>query len=284
MIKSRSSVYIVENDIFENKCGGIRIGTNYSASVIIDGNTIRDHTGPDIFAINSSEMGLTDNVKTEIETMLTKIQFAEERLEYSRTPIITNRNIRRNNNTGVQHPRKAVQIIQTCCSCYRSSFQLKKCSNCGTATYCSKKCQKKHWKKHKHMCKLLHKEYTIQVQMKDTKPVMEPGNVRRFDSSLKGIKDGPKPNPLSTKKFIVKVQSGQEYGCFNPNKMHTLYNRSLTLDIKLSNPELYYLVNECGILAGTALSTKKIFCWASYKCSSAILCIHTDNLPPFQSW
>ncbi|CAG2201873.1 STIP1 [Mytilus edulis] len=106
MIKSRSSVYIVGNDIFENKCGGIRIGTNYSASVIIDGNTIRDHTGPDIFAINSSEIGYKDNVKTEIETMFANMQFAEERLEYSRPPIITNRNIRRNNNTGVNTPKK----------------------------------------------------------------------------------------------------------------------------------------------------------------------------------
>ncbi|XP_063403668.1 uncharacterized protein LOC134687361 [Mytilus trossulus] len=286
MIKSRSSAYIVGNDIFENKCGGIRIGTNYSASVIIDGNTIRDHTGPDIFAINSSEIGLKDNVKIEIETMLANIQFAEERLEYSRPPIITNRNIRRNNNTGVQHPRKAVQIIQSCCSCYRSSFQLKKCSNCGTATYCSKECQKKHWKKHKHMCKLLQKEYTIEIKMKDTKPVVQPGyvTIRGFDPSLKGIREGPKPNPLSIKKFIVKVQSGQEYGCVNPKKTLSLYDRSVTLDIKFSKSELYYLVNECGILAGTTLSTKKIFCWASFKDSGSILCIHTDNLPPFQSW
>jgi hypothetical protein len=39
-------------DIFENKCGGIRVGINYSASVLIDGNTIRDHTGPGVYAIN----------------------------------------------------------------------------------------------------------------------------------------------------------------------------------------------------------------------------------------
>jgi parallel beta-helix repeat protein len=43
MVKSQSSANIINNDIFENKCGGIRIGINYSASVILDGNTIRDH-------------------------------------------------------------------------------------------------------------------------------------------------------------------------------------------------------------------------------------------------
>lgn len=48
MVKSRSSAYILNNEIFDNRCGGIRIGLNYTASVIIDGNTIRDHTGPGV--------------------------------------------------------------------------------------------------------------------------------------------------------------------------------------------------------------------------------------------
>ncbi|CAC5416531.1 unnamed protein product [Mytilus coruscus] len=33
MVKSRSYSYILNNDIFENKCGGIRIGINYTAAV-----------------------------------------------------------------------------------------------------------------------------------------------------------------------------------------------------------------------------------------------------------
>jgi hypothetical protein len=52
MIKLKSSTYLLNNDIFANKCGGIRVGINYSASVLIDGNTIRDHTGPGVYAIN----------------------------------------------------------------------------------------------------------------------------------------------------------------------------------------------------------------------------------------
>ncbi|CAG2195420.1 unnamed protein product [Mytilus edulis] len=281
MIKSRSSVYVVGNDIFENKCGGIRIGSNYSASVIIDGNTIRDHTGPDIYVTNSPEKMID---QTAFKAMSKEIEMAEESSIYTRPPIITNRNIRRNNNKGVQHPKEAVQIIQTCCFCYRSSLRLRRCSKCGAATYCSKECQANHWKKHRHMCKLLHKEYTIQIKMKNTEPFMKPGMVRNFNPSLKGIKEGPKPDPKSSKKFIVKVQSGQEYGQFESLKILVLYDRSVTLDIKLSNPELYCLVNECGILAGESLSTKKIFCWASFKDNGSILCIHTDNLPPFQTW
>ena len=41
MVKSQSSANIINSDIFENKCSGIRIGMNYSASVILDGNTIQ---------------------------------------------------------------------------------------------------------------------------------------------------------------------------------------------------------------------------------------------------
>ncbi|VDH92299.1 Hypothetical predicted protein [Mytilus galloprovincialis] len=53
MVKSRSYTYIQNNEICENKCGGIRIGHNYTAAVFIDGNTIRDHTGPGIYTVNS---------------------------------------------------------------------------------------------------------------------------------------------------------------------------------------------------------------------------------------
>jgi hypothetical protein len=61
MIKSKSSTYLLNNDIFENKCGGIRVGINYSASVLIDGNTIRDHTGPGVYAINFDKQSTKEN-------------------------------------------------------------------------------------------------------------------------------------------------------------------------------------------------------------------------------
>ncbi|CAG2196360.1 unnamed protein product [Mytilus edulis] len=58
MVKSRSYSYILNNDICENKCGGIRIGHNYTAAVFIDGNTIRDHIGPGIYMLNSTSNSL----------------------------------------------------------------------------------------------------------------------------------------------------------------------------------------------------------------------------------
>lgn len=124
--------------------------------------------------------------------------------------------------------------------------------------------------------------------MADTRPVHSHDDnmfhIRTFHPSLKGIREGPPPDPKSSKQFIVKVQSGQEYGPFDPQKKLVLYDRSVTLDIRFVSPELYCLVNECGVLGGQSLSTKKIFCFASFEDNGKILNIHTENLPPFQTW
>jgi parallel beta-helix repeat protein len=61
ILKSKSSTYVLNNDIFENKSGGIRVGVNYSASVLIDGNIIRNNTGPGIFVMNADEQLTEEN-------------------------------------------------------------------------------------------------------------------------------------------------------------------------------------------------------------------------------
>lgn len=283
MIKSKSSIYLLNNDIFENKCGGIRVGINYSASVLIDGNTIRDHTGPDVYAINFDKQLTRENT-------VFMHPFNEDEIQpYSRRPIITSTNVRRNNDKGVQHPRNLVNVVKTCCCCHESCNSLKLCSKCKKATYCSKECQCKHWKRHIHLCKLLRESYTVQIQMKDTVPHMDFGpnrvGIRQFDSSLVGIQEGPPPDRMSSKPFIVKIQTGKkEYGYYDPYKKLVLYDRSVTLDIIFSSPVLYHLANECGVLAGTKWTTKTIFCWAYFKNKGFVLCIQTDNLPPFQTW
>ena len=282
MIKSKSSTYLLNNDIFENKCGGIRVGTNYSASVLIDGNTIRDHTGPGVYAINF------DKQLTKENTVFMYSVNEDEIQPYSRRPIITSTNVIRNNDKGFQHPRNLFNVIKTCCCCHESSNSLKLCSKCKKATYCSKECQSRHWKRHRHLCKLLRDSYTVEIQMKDTLPHMDVDlnmvGIRQFDSSLVGIQEGPPPDRMSSKPFIVKIQTGKEYGYYDPYKKLMLYDRSVTLDIEFSSPVLYHIANECGVLAGTKWTTKKIFCWAYFKNRGFVLCIQTDNLPPFQTW
>jgi hypothetical protein len=282
MIKSKSSTYLLNNDIFENKCGGIRVGINFSASVLIDGNNIRDHTGPGVYAIHFH------NQSTKENTVFMHSINEDETQQYSRRPIITSTNVRRNNDKGVQHPRNLVNVIKTCCFCHESFNSLKSCCKCKKAMYCSKECQSKHWKKHRHLCKLLRETYTVEIQMIDTVPFIDvvPNmvGIRQFDSSLVGIQEGPPPDRMSSKPFIVKIQTGKEYGYYDPYKKLMLYDRSVTLDIQFSSPVLYHLANECCVLAGTKWTTKQIFCWAYFKNRGFVLCIKTDILLPFETW
>ncbi|CAG2232116.1 unnamed protein product [Mytilus edulis] len=241
-IHNRSSLLAENNEISNNKCGGIRVGINYSASVYIDGNTIKDHSGPDIVAINES-------------TYMVKAEYIDEVEVYSTQPFITDRNLLSNNNKPVQSPRDAVKSLKTCCWCQKMSSTLKACGKCRIAQYCSKECQKFHWVRHKHMCSILSDNYTIEIQIKDTKP----NKPRLFHSSLKGIGEGHKPDVTSTKKFIVKVQSDHYYVPYDPRKSLTLYDQSVTLNIIFRHPELYHLCSECGRLSGDKTSAKRFF-------------------------
>jgi hypothetical protein len=137
--------------------------------VLIDGNTIRDHTGLGAYAITFAKQ----STKEYSEFMHSISE--DETQEYSRRPIITSSNVTRNNDKGVQHPRNLINVIKTCCCCHDFSNSLKLCGNCKKATYFSKECQYKHWKRHRHLCKLLRETYTVDIQMKDTVPFMDVG-------------------------------------------------------------------------------------------------------------
>ena len=42
-----------------------------------------------------------------------------------------------------------------CHKCHKKEIKLQKCAKCKCAMYCSRKCQKDHWKHHKKQCKLI---------------------------------------------------------------------------------------------------------------------------------
>ncbi|WAR07912.1 STIP1-like protein [Mya arenaria] len=292
--KSRSSVNIENNDIFKNKCGGIRIGVNYSAVVFADGNTIREHTGPGMFSVNAHENDAVEHEAQSMNKQIKPLGMIEDEIEQYSVPLLmTTRNLLRDNDQ-VQHPQQMLQVVQTCCQCTKPSDNLKRCGRCKKAAYCSKECQTEHWRKHKHMCEILLLEYNIDIQMWDTKDTKEAFGwtrmpkkemmIWRFQSPLPGIGKGKPPERKSSEMFIVKIQSGQEYNHYNPETEMQLYDQSLTVDILFRNPGLYYLVQECGLLAATKFTTKKIFCWASFKNKGTILSIYTANLPKFQTW
>ncbi|XP_071133358.1 uncharacterized protein [Mytilus edulis] len=291
-VKMQSNAFILNNEIFDNKCGGIRIGHNHTARVIIDGNTIRDHIGPGIYTVNPEE-GLNNKLQTSKKFFFVR---NGESFGYSLPPIITSTNFLRNNEKGTQHPTDVVQLVEACGYCRRVSHNLKACSKCKKATYCSKECQTKHWSRHKIMCKLLNSSFVVEVQMSETEPnhlgappVQLPpnkimNNTRTFNPKLIGIREGIPPDRKSYKRFIVKIQAGKEYEFYDPNQKLMVYDQTVTLDIQFTNPTLYHICQECGVLAGAKFSVKKIFCWASFKNKGKTLCFYTDNLPPLQTW
>ena len=68
LLLHRSSCMLQNNEIFGNKSGGVRVGHNYSAQVFMDGNTIRDHTGPGLHIVpNDNVLGSIIDMKSNDE-------------------------------------------------------------------------------------------------------------------------------------------------------------------------------------------------------------------------
>jgi hypothetical protein len=58
--------------------------------------------------------------------------------------------------------------------------------------------------------------------------------------------------------LVVKIQSGKEYGHYNPRKVIMLHDKTLDLHIVFSNPQLYHLIHECGVLETERFTIKAI--------------------------
>ncbi|KAK3090122.1 hypothetical protein FSP39_009348 [Pinctada imbricata] len=280
MAKTRSSCSMINNDIFENKCGGVRIGWNYSATVFIDGNTIRDHCGPALYVLNI--------ICTKYSHLIKEIQEkeAEPRDEvgiYTSPPILTDRNIIRDNDKEFLHPSSMAESITVCFYCHKSAKKLRHCAKCKKGLYCSKACQTRDWEKHKHMCRCWIGSYTVTLDMRNALEIPKSA-VRTFHSELSGIMKGPKPDRNRFEEFIVKIQTGKEYFTYNENSTLSLYDRSKDVDIQFKNAYLYHLIMECGQLGKNMLSSKKIFCWAYFEKRGSVLRIRTDTLAPYQLW
>ena len=283
LAKSRTSVVISENLIFNNKCGGIFIGANYSGRVQLESNIVRDHSGPWLEYPDMKESFPCDGFSPEPFFHLPP----GEKQIYSHPPILS-QNKTFNNKEGMNHPREVVgRIYNSCTFCRRSNDEVQhllKCLKCHIATYCDKECQSKHWPTHKALCRALKGRYSIKVMMH---PILghEPGTrfVRIFGDHLKGIGTGPKPKRNRCKEFIVKIQT--QILNSHPLQMLSVYDKSLELQCSIRSPEVFSVIQECGVLGALLkFTSKKAFFWAMYAEGGEKLTIFLDHLAPYQEW
>ncbi|XP_077863499.1 uncharacterized protein LOC144347247 [Saccoglossus kowalevskii] len=276
-VKGGTAAQVIDNEMISNKCGGVRLGINYSARVYIDGNTIRDHTGP---AVHIEPTIQNEKFCEDVFKVFPYPFPAGETCFHNSGLITTNRNAFIRNETDQQHPSVFIESsLKVCCYCRNVQTHMK-CMHCKQAHYCSKKCSEQHWSKHKDICKSMKGQHfvTIPIQQKFKKAD------RTFSPHLKGIGQGTPPIPRSKDTFIVKIQSGEEYSYYNPDTLLSIYDQTVSIDFRFINPGIYHIIMECGVLSQNKLSTKKIFCWANYLKKGKMLRIRTDLLAPYQLW
>ncbi|XP_015768891.1 PREDICTED: uncharacterized protein LOC107347468 [Acropora digitifera] len=282
LAKSRTSAIIRENLISNNKCGGIRIGINYSGRIQLESNVIRHNSGPGLQHPDEKDSIPCDGVSPKpfgCDPPPGEYQI------YTHPPFLSQNKIF-NNIEGINHPREVDgRIYKGCTFCRRSKDEVQrllKCSKCHIATYCSKECQSKHWPSHRALCRALKGHYSITVKMVS---INKPGTLKiwRFGGHLKGIGTGPKSKCNSCKEFIVKIQTQNLNN--HPLQMLGVHDKSLAVNCFIQSPEVFTVIKECGVLGALHKSTsKKAFFWATFAAGRQKLTIFLDHLAPYQEW
>ena len=276
LANSRTTAMVNDNDIFANKCGGIYIGMNYSGRVTIESNTIRDHCGPSL--LYSDEQAPTEIRRNGNADNRHYVLPEGETTIYSKIPFISN-NKEINNKEGIFHPQQLVKNLcqNECAFCHSTEPSCKKCGQCRFVGYCSKDCQRKHWRKHKPLCSAVSSRYSVTVKRIYTDDVGQDDNITyQFGKS-------PKPSPGSNKRFVVKIQTHSLH-C-HPLQLLTVYDQSKHVDCSIQSPKIFYFVMECGVLGAPNLFTsKKAFFWATFANDGDDLKISLDELAPYQDW
>ncbi|KAK3707100.1 hypothetical protein QZH41_014693 [Actinostola sp. cb2023] len=276
--KILTTATVENNDIYSNKCGGIHMGINFSGRVIITSNIVRDHSGPWLL---KPEYGNSffRNYKVRPNDPYIFIPDGETSL-YSNPPFLKDNDLRKNYEEGIFHPKKKIELVHNECGFCHNTKNLLKCSRCNLASYCNAECQENHWNKHKSLCSALSDQYSVTVEFHSF-----PGTgIRTFGSHLKGIGKGPKPDPKSKRRFIVKIQTNH-LNC-HPLQLLTLYDRSTAVDGQIQSPQVFHIIMECGVLGEMSkFTSKKAFFYASFaERNGKKVKIDLAELAPYQEW
>ncbi len=295
-LQTNSCCQISKNEVSGNRVGGIRIGKRPSgwAPSVVEYNKINDNVGPALIEnINAFDVNIflekqvfpvdmdvayqcdVPLIPPDLENTLVSAQCREN---------IRNRNEVEYAQTQPSNPPK----VDKFCSYCRVKGTLKKCTKCYVADYCGRACQKKHWKRHKTMCKSLLEQSGILLTSTE----------RACGSSSKGKnmvglnfhhrrleEVGPnysEPPPENGERFIVKVQLGHDL--FDSTSTHlVVYDRSLAINESFQSAHVQNLIRDLGAICESKYTEKKLFMWAAYT-ENKVIRLFTNDFPPYQPW
>ena len=295
-LQSNSCCHISKNEVSGNRSGGIRVGKRPSGwpASVVEYNKINDNGGPALIQ-NMNDFDVNTLVGKQVFPvgMVVPHQFTAPvippDLENTLVSAQCRGNIQHGNGAKyTQTQRRNPPKVDKFCSCCREKGTLKKCTKCYFAEYCGIACQKKHWKRHKTMCKSLLEQSSILLtsaesvcgsQSKGKNMVSLNFHHHRLEEV------GPKyskPPPENGKRFIVKVQPSRSMWDFRFISL-VIYHRSLAIHESFQSAHVENLLRDLGSICENKYVAKKLFMWAAYT-ENKVIRLFTNDFPPYQPW
>ena len=274
--ETNSSCNISMNDVARNKRGGVRVGKRLARkqfpSSLVELNRIYENNGPGyIDSINEFEdyrlfFRHIDVRKLETCADYKFATFQQNSVYNNEERIVAN---------------QSKLSSSWCSACFRESGVLKPCGKCFTASYCNADCQKRHWSKHKKLCKVLREKASYLIT--SMKRHGYDGFVNLHAKTLDEI--GPNyssPPPRDGKRFIVKLQADFLSIGLGELYMLRIYDRSLDVDEIFQDEFITHIVNEFGVLCEKKYFEKKLFLYCVFE--NGKLRLFINDFAPFQTW
>ena len=261
-----SEVVIRENSVFDNGVWGIL--TKYCSSGNTTMNKVSRNNAGGILVKTEHFFSVKRNkIYSNNGPGYVEMFFHEDHSpQFQDNEIYNNKEIRKLN------------LSITFCSNCRKSCKLRKCEKCFTAAYCSESCQKKHWSKHKKICKVLRQKLSYVVTTWET-PEYSKGTQHvegpKIDVGLKFSS----PPPRDGKVFVAKVHTLDS----NDSCSVILFDRSLELYVKFESKFIAQLLKEFGVLCKNKNVMTKLF-FHCYFDDDGKIRLFTNEFAEFQNW
>ena len=264
---------ITMNEVFRNKRGGVRVGKRVAKKTfllsVVELNTIHGNFGPAyIENINRFE---DFQIFNRIVDDLSKKASSYKSAKFLENEVYRN------------EERVITQLKFSsfwCSGCLRQSDKLKLCGKCFNSAYCNADCQRRHWSKHRKLCKILREKSSFLI----AKRGLADGLVNVHAKGLDEV--GPRyspPPPRDGKRFVVKLQMDCESKCLGEPNMLAIYDRSLEVDETFQSGFIDRLVKNFGILCERKYQEKKLFLYCVFE-KDGKLRLFINDFADFKSW